>query len=576
MAVRTDVVKDRHDRAIPGVKVYIRNQDETLADLGEDNPLTTDMHGFFSFDAPDGFYIAEYSYAGSLMRKDIVVVGLDLGAFYTDINVLAGITASIATVSAIAPNVTTVAGISGNVTTVAGISGNVTTVAGISGNVTTVAGMTAAIATVNGNATNINTVATNNANVTAVGTNIASVNSAAANMAAIIAAPAEADRAEDEADRAELAADTIQIANYDAYFTPFTDATIDLNNKVIEATDYKGHRYAQPAFGWASEASSANYRVWIEHGAIKVLDRVKAKVTTLTTNVFIRNLRISPDEKSVFYEQFFALGGDWREMHVKINGTGSPAYAFSQKHIVCAGDSLTAGNGSTVGGLYGEQTEEKGIYGSAGYPRALWIDSAFQAAGIKIWNYGFSGAVSTVIADHYVNDLEADKKNWTVLACLGRNNLIPASLILDDFKRIEDAHSAYYKRVFFISVTTRRGAERVIGGVPSYQRGLLDAINSLMLSYVGADRYIDVLSHMIDGSASGALAQAIAAGATGRGGAVITRTSADDTDLAQQVSPDSLMADESGPSDVHYNDAGFQYGWFPVIKAKLAAAGGYI
>lgn len=82
MIARSDQVIDEYDRAVPGAKVYVYNQDGTLATLTSDGtaplsqPVTTDAFGTFSYWAAAGVYREDTWFGGKLRFRGVTAVGL--------------------------------------------------------------------------------------------------------------------------------------------------------------------------------------------------------------------------------------------------------------------------------------------------------------------------------------------------------------------------------------------------------------------------------------------------------------------------------------------------------------------
>jgi hypothetical protein len=76
MATHSDTVTDRsgYRRPIPGVSVYVLQQDGALADAAP-NPVLTDAFGSFTVVAPDGVYVLDYRVAGVSYFKETVTIG---------------------------------------------------------------------------------------------------------------------------------------------------------------------------------------------------------------------------------------------------------------------------------------------------------------------------------------------------------------------------------------------------------------------------------------------------------------------------------------------------------------------
>lgn len=80
-----DQITDQHGTALSGAKVYVYDQNESLATLAEDgggalaNPVTSDQYGNFHFNAADGLYSLAYHYGGKqILRDEAVQIGVGL------------------------------------------------------------------------------------------------------------------------------------------------------------------------------------------------------------------------------------------------------------------------------------------------------------------------------------------------------------------------------------------------------------------------------------------------------------------------------------------------------------------
>lgn len=78
MVTYSDVVQDDYQRPIPGVQVYVYNQDGSLALLAATgNPVTTNIYGQYTISVPDPGAVVnlEYRFAGVTKRLDSVIIG---------------------------------------------------------------------------------------------------------------------------------------------------------------------------------------------------------------------------------------------------------------------------------------------------------------------------------------------------------------------------------------------------------------------------------------------------------------------------------------------------------------------
>lgn len=81
MAHYEDIVRDQNNVPVVGALVVVARQDGQSFVMTDDNgftitnPLTTDGYGLFLFNAPDGFYVLEYTYGGQLRTVLLVEVG---------------------------------------------------------------------------------------------------------------------------------------------------------------------------------------------------------------------------------------------------------------------------------------------------------------------------------------------------------------------------------------------------------------------------------------------------------------------------------------------------------------------
>lgn len=364
------------------------------------------------------------------------------------------------------------------------------------------------------------------------------------------------------------AASGLLLPNYDPYFTSFLDASIDIDGRIMDAAvDYQNRPYETPLKSWATpRVQSANYEPRVVNGLLWVRPATGADRQLTTTPAHIRNVMMSPNEQSVFFEQYMGMRLGWQRMHIRADGT-QIAYPRTSTSDICGdGDSISAGNGGTANaagtGLSGASVPNSFNAGS-GYPLALWLDPQFRAAGIEVYNFGFSGSPSWAIADNYEALADDDPHlSMTNIVCIGRNNVDPV-VNLADLKRIEAKMKPYNKRLIGFDIPYRRSSNKI--GMAA--RTQVDAANAAMKAYLGPERWADTNAHMIDPGPNGALAIAIA-----RGDVDITEPTAQDLqDFADGVPPQSLIFQGDG-GDVHPNNAG-HYANKDVIKPVLVANG---
>lgn len=360
----------------------------------------------------------------------------------------------------------------------------------------------------------------------------------------------------------------IVLPNYDPYFTSFLDAAVDIDGRIMDtAADFRGAPYETPLKSWATpRLQSAAFEPRVVNGLLWVRPAAGADRQLTTTPAQIRNVMMSPNDQSVFFEQYMGMRLGWQRMHIKTDGSQIAYRRTSGGGFFCIGNSITNGTGAEFGGTAGA-TITNSFNAGNGYPQALWLDPDVRAAGLEVYNFAFSGSPSTTIANNVVALADTDPRlSMIAIVELGRNDSDPTQPLIQ-LQRIKAKLKPYNVRMFGFDVPYRRGANRI--GDP--RRAVIDQMNAEMKAFLGADFWVDTNAHAIDPGPTGALAIARANGWIANGVPVGEPTAQDLQDFADGVEPYQLMYHGDG-GDVHPADA-LHKANARLIKAKLVANG---